>query len=122
MPEFKPEDITKYLKDAVYVAIGFGVIVAQRLQVERVELQKRLEATFGESREQFETTQKTLEERMKLLEERLEALLDEVEGRLPEQAGELMKQSRAAAKDARERLTGYVAKGGVDKGGVDKAA
>jgi len=38
------EDITATAKDAAYTAVGIGVLVYQRLQVRRRELQKALES------------------------------------------------------------------------------
>lgn len=108
MPEIKTDDVGRAVRDLFYIAVGFGVIVVQRLNTQREELSQRLDTTFGESRTQFEKAQSDLEDRLKALEERVDALLDEVEGRLPDQAGELMKQSRAVARDARDRLGSIV--------------
>ena len=44
-------NISDNLRDAAYIAIGMGVIGAQRAQVRRQELQKQ----FAEQRGQFET-------------------------------------------------------------------
>jgi hypothetical protein len=51
-----PQDLSKLARDTLYVTVGLGVIVVQKAQVQRNELQRRLE------------------DRRKMLEERLQAL------------------------------------------------
>jgi hypothetical protein len=93
-------EIPSFVRDAAYVAIGFGVIGFQRAQVQRRELTQ------------------TIEDRVKLVEERLDAvqkdldnLLDDVETKLPEPARELFHAARGAAKDAEGQLRSIVRAG-----------
>ena len=95
-------DLTKSLKDALYVAVGLGVLGFQRAQVRRVELTKQLDASRGqldtqltEARTQIVKVARTLEER-----------LDEIEDKLPPQAKELVKQARLVAREAQDQLRG----------------
>ncbi len=41
-------DITKTVKDAAYVAVGFGVLAFQRAQVRRRELEQQLEVQLDQ--------------------------------------------------------------------------
>jgi ElaB/YqjD/DUF883 family membrane-anchored ribosome-binding protein len=91
-------DITKTLKDAAYVAVGFGVLAFQKAQVQRRELEKQLTKAAAE-----------LEERSKPVVEAVESSLDQIEGRLPEQAREVFKQARTTAKEAGEQLRSRLA-------------
>ncbi|MEY2571211.1 MAG: hypothetical protein QOE63_1561 [Acidimicrobiaceae bacterium] len=111
LPSFKSEDITKAVKDALYVSVGLGVLAFQKAQVQRQELRKQLKGQVGDARTQLSSVTKLVDERVKLVEERLagvesrvEALLDQVEERLPAQAKEITKQARTAAKDARTQV------------------
>jgi predicted nuclease with TOPRIM domain len=133
MPEISTEEITKVLKDTLYVGVGLGVIGFQKAQVRRVELTKALKSQLGEAKgrvdglgdvsddllgdakaqvaklvEGAEDRVKLIEERLSALEEQIETLLDQLEDKLPEQARELVKQARDAAKDARTQLSALV--------------
>ena len=132
MPEITADDITKVLKDVLYVTVGAGVIGFQKAQVGRRELTKAVTSQFGEAKERLdgltastdlldqakaqvqklvETAEdqvKVVEDRLSLVEERYESLLDQIETRLPEQARDLFKQSRDAAKDARTQVRSLV--------------
>lgn len=121
-------DVNKLLKDAFYVTVGFGVIAFQRAQVQRNELQKRLESQLGDARENAKKLGDNVEQQVKVLEERLETLetrvdeaLDQVEERLPEQARELVHQARTAAKDARSQLRELVGRNGRKTAGSSAA-
>jgi len=133
VPEINTEDITKVLKDALYVGVGLGVIGFQKAQVRRVELTRTVKGQIGEAkgrvdgigttgdellgdaRDQVqklldgaEDRVKLVEERLSALEEQIEALLDQLEDKLPEQAKDLVKQAREAAKDARTQVRALV--------------
>ena len=115
-------DVRSTIKDAAYVGIGFAVLAFQRAQVQRQELQKRIEAGLGDARGGFEKLGEDVQDRLKLVEERLEALgkqvdaaaddfeerfekaLDEIQTRLPEQAKELFTKARTAGKDYRTQV------------------
>ncbi len=111
------DDLSKTLKDAVYITVGLGVIAFQKAQVQRQELRRQLSSQFGEARSQLDTFSKVFEDRVKLVEERLdgmedrfEDLIDQFEDRLPEQAKDLAKQARIAARDATGQLRDLVAR------------
>jgi hypothetical protein len=131
MPEITADDITKVLKDVLYVTVGAGVIGFQKAQVGRRELTKAVTTQLTEAKERLdgaasndlleqakgqlqklvEATEdqvKVVEDRLTAVEERYEALLDQIETRLPEQARDLFKQSRDAAKDARTQVRSLV--------------
>ena len=97
-------DVTKTLKDAAYVAVGFGVLAVQKTQVRRRELQEQLAASSTQLREQLAKAAAKAEERSKPVVDAVEASLDQLEERLPEQAREVFKQARTTAKDAGEQL------------------
>ena len=52
------EDLTKFLKDAVYVTIGLGVIAVQKAQVRRQELGKQVSSQVDDARTQLQTLTK----------------------------------------------------------------
>lgn len=113
------DDVTKTVRDALYVGVGFGVIAFQKAQVQRHEATKALQTQLGEAKTQFQhlTTNvedqvKGLEERLEGVEERLEGLLDQVEAKLPTQAQDAVKQARTVAKDAQSQLRGLVRQNG----------
>lgn len=136
MPEISIEDVNKIVKDAAYVAIGFGVLAVQKAQVQRRELTEQLQtqvidqarAQLNDAREnlekvtqdttsQWEKLSGTVEDRVKLVEERLSDLedridqvLDQVQAKLPESAAELVSQARDAAKDARAQVRTLVSR------------
>ena len=116
MPEVRPpavQDLTKLLKDAVYVSIGLGVIAVQKAQVRRQELSQQVSSQVDDAKSQLQSLSKLFDDRVKLVEERLEgvearfdALLDQLEGQLPDQARDIVKQARSAAKEARSQVRG----------------
>ena len=97
-------DPTATLKDAAYVAIGFGVLAFQRAQVRRRELEKKFEAQAGELKAQAEELKAQVARLATDIEERVDPALDDVEGILPPPAQDLFRQARAVAKDVRVRL------------------
>jgi dsDNA-specific endonuclease/ATPase MutS2 len=115
MADTSIDNLTKVLKDVLYVGVGAGVIAFQKAQVQRRELRAQLTSQFGEARTQFETVASKVEDRVKLVEERIDAaearldtLLDQVEENLPEQAREPFKQARKVAKDTRTQVRSLV--------------
>ena len=115
-------DVRSTIKDAAYVGIGFGVLAFQKAQVQRQELQKRIEAGLADAKGGFGKLGDDVQDRVKLVEERIEALakqvdeaadefeerlekaLDEVQNRLPEQAKELFTKARDAGKASRSQV------------------
>lgn len=111
MADINLESVVKTAKDAMYVGIGAGVLVFQKAQVQRRELQKQLGSQVEEAKDQLgsvagmvEDRVKLVEERLETVEERLDSVLDQVEESVPEQAREVIKQARKAAKDARGQV------------------
>jgi hypothetical protein len=60
MAPTNPQDLSKLATDALYVTVGLGMIVVQKIQVRRRELQ----ATVGP---RLENRAKTIEERCRAL-------------------------------------------------------
>ena len=110
------------LKDAGYVAVGFGVIAFQRGQVRRRELEKqladagtqidKLSAAVDEARQLVEERVGALGEQLDRttaeLEARIDVIVAEVRGRLPEQALDAFDTAIGAAKDATGQLLDLV--------------
>lgn len=104
-------ELSKTLKDAAYVAIGFGVIGFQRAQVRRQDLLRelrvqraRLEDQAGGARGLISALIADLEERFEPVAGEIESRLDEIEERLPEQAKALFEQVREVAKDVQAQV------------------
>ena len=86
------KDFNQTVKDAFYVAVGFGVIAFQKAQVRRHELAELVEAQVTETREQWQKLARDLEHRV-------EPVIDDLEERLPETARDLVRQARATARE-----------------------
>lgn len=115
MADVNLENLTKLVKDALYVGVGAGVIAFQKAQVQRRELRAQLTDQSGGARSPFASVAGVVEDRVKLIEERLEAieyrfetLLDGVEDNLPEQARDAFKQARRVARDTRTQFRALV--------------
>ena len=104
MAENPVNDLTQTLKDAAFVAVGFGVIAFQKAQVRRRELEAQLNVSTAELREQLTKAAAEAEERFEPVVEAVEASLDQREERLPESAREVFKQVRTTEKDAGEHF------------------
>lgn len=104
MAEFTIDDVQKTIRDSFYVAVGLGVIAFQKAQVQRTELQQRVETNVAEAQRNAAETIKTIEERLEAVESRIDAVLDEVAERLPEQAAAALTQARTTAKETRSQL------------------
>jgi len=118
------EKVLGILRDAVYVAIGFGVLTVQQIQVRRRELADRLGSSpvvkqLGLTKDQLDEIVKSVEARVAAAETRLEAveskidarieaLLGQIEPHLPETAGNVLGQAHDLAKATRKQLRGLV--------------
>lgn len=111
MTEFSIDDISKTVKDSLYVTIGLGVIAFQKAQVQRQELQKQVESNLTATRSVVGDSLKTIQERLEAVEGRIDGVLDDVEQQLPEQARTVMRQARDVAKDTRTQLLDLVDNG-----------
>jgi DNA anti-recombination protein RmuC len=104
MAENPTADLTKTLKDAAYVVVGFGVIAFQKAQVRRRELEKQLAEQRTTWQEQLSKAAADAEGRFEPVAQTIESSLDTIEERLPEQAREVFKQVRTTAKEAGEQF------------------
>ncbi len=76
------------VKDALYTAVGFGVLGFQQLQLRRRELQKDLARLAAD------------------LDGKIDPVLDDLVAKLPEDLQPLAAQARSAAVSARRTLLG----------------
>jgi len=76
------------LRDALYTAVGFGILGFQQLQVRRRDLQKELARLADE------------------MDGKVEPVLDDLVAKLPDDLRPLAGQARAAASSARRALLG----------------
>jgi hypothetical protein len=108
-------DITKAVQDAIYVAIGLGVIGFQKAQVRRREVQKFIEqqissqrsaaeAPIADLRKEINKALQEIDKTLGQLIERVDATLEPVSERLPAGAQAFVHQ----AKEARDQLRGYL--------------
>ena len=112
MADLTIDTVTDTIRDAFYVGVGASVLTFQKLQVQRVELTKAINAQLDEAKgnadRSLETAKdscenvsnmvdqrvKSLEARLAEVETRLEAVLADIEARLPAQAREVVRSAR----------------------------
>ena len=82
------DDADAGLRDALYTAVGFGILGVQQAQLRRRELQKELARLAVE------------------VDGKVEPVLDDLIAKLPEDLRPLAGQARAAAHSARQVLLG----------------
>ena len=111
MPDVNLLEVSRLLRDAVYVTVGVGVIAVQKAQVQRRELQGQLEESLADAKQRLEQIGDSVEDGLDSLEDQFEVLLDEVESRLPDQAATAVRQARDAAKEAQRQLRARGARG-----------
>lgn len=102
-------DLTKTLKDAAYITVGFGVIAWNKAQVRRRELEKQFETQTADVRTQLAKVADEVEERIEPLREAVDARLDQLEEQLPGRAREAFKTARTAAKVAQDSIRARLA-------------
>ena len=119
-PAFDAEKVTTILRDAVYVAVGFGVLTFQQLQVRRRELADSLgnhpvirqlgltKAQLDELAAKLQTRLAPVEARIDAFEARLDTAVTRVESRLPEPVGAALGQAHEIAKAARKQVRGLL--------------
>lgn len=120
-----PTDLSDHARNAVYVAVGLGVIAARNVDDAVRQLLDTLEQRAGQGRDRFgdldrftaavdalneRLDQRTqlLEDRVAELEDRIDTVLDRVEDTLPDTAADVLAQARGAARDARGQLRSLV--------------
>jgi hypothetical protein len=127
-PEFElPEGAANFaraLQDGIYVAIGFAVLALQRAQVQRVELQKQVEAYLAAVRET--AAAEDVDVRMEAMRAQIMSVaraidgqavptrrqvvvgIDRLEEVLPDQARDLVRMLREAARRREQDLRSAV--------------
>jgi hypothetical protein len=88
------DDAASRLRDALYTAVGFGVLGVQQAQVRRRDLQRELARLAVE------------------VDEKVDPVLDDLVDRLPEDLRPLATQARAVAVSARRSLLGETGSAG----------
>jgi len=81
-----PTDVMEPLKEAFFVAVGFGVMAAQKANVMRLEFEQRHASELS------------------ALETKVDQVLEQLEVTLPEPARTWMHSTRSAGAAAQERL------------------
>jgi hypothetical protein len=89
--------LNEAVKDAAFVAIGFGVLGFQRAQVRRHELTKQLKPQIGD-------LVTNVDEVLQPIRQELEQRLDQVEDHLSGQALEAVRTARAVARETELQL------------------
>lgn len=98
------QDLVERLKDATYVAVGLGVLGAQRLLVGRREVVKRVEP-------QVRGAASRLQRLATATDEKVNPLLYQAEERLPPATRDLVRTARGKASGARDAVLTRVASG-----------
>jgi hypothetical protein len=110
------KEVANFARDAAYVVVGLGVLGFQRAQVQRVELQNRLNKGFNFTPEkglsdvrnvvnrQVRTIDEIVEGAVKFIESSLEPL----EEQLPGATKELAKKAHEQAREVRGRIRSLV--------------
>ena len=121
MPELNDltNEVAGLARDAVYVAVGLGVLGVQRAQVQRVELQKRLgrdlrDLDLGERLEGARSVVTAGVEQLDgLLEEAgrfVEGTLQPIEAQLPPQVRAFAQRAQDQARGLRSQIRSLVSK------------
>lgn len=100
-------------RDTAYVAVGLGVLGLQRAQVQRVELQKRLQAlevdvNLPELRTEVARQVKVIDALVEEAFRFVETSIEPIEDQLPDAARELARRAHEQARDVRSQLRGMV--------------
>ncbi len=96
------KDLVDRLKDAAYVAVGLGVLGAQRVLVGRREVVKRVEP-------QVRGVASELQRLATATDERLNPVLHRMEERLPGPSRDVVRSARGRATGARDAVLSRVA-------------
>jgi hypothetical protein len=115
LPGVDVDQLTSAVRDAAYIAVGFGVLTFQQAQVRRRELVSSISERFGASKSQVDSLMATLERRIAAFDkqsETFEASLDKavtnLEQRLPDSAAALVGQAHDVAKFARRQVRSLI--------------
>ena len=109
------KSVTELARDAAYVAVGFGVLGLQRVQVQRVELQKsllskdftldeHLSSVRGELTKGVKQIDDLLENATQFVETSLQPLTAQLPGKVTVFSSKAFEQSRGVRSQIRQRV------------------
>ena len=102
--------VTDLARDAAYVAVGLGVLAYQRAQVQRVELQKRLqqdgqiEHRIGDVRQGVAKGFRQIDDLAESAVQFVESTLQPIEERLPSSVTQVTTKAREQAREVRIQI------------------
>lgn len=102
--------VTDLARDAAYVAVGLGVLAYQRAQVQRVELQKRLnkdlpiDQRIGDVREGVAKGFRQIDDLAESAVHFVESTLQPIEERLPTSVTQITTKAREQAREVRIQI------------------
>jgi hypothetical protein len=102
--------VTDLARDAAYVAVGLGVLAYQRAQVQRVELQKRLQADLpidqrlGDVRQGVAKGIQQIDDLAESAVHFVETTFAPIEDRLPASVSQLTTKAREQAREVRTQI------------------
>jgi hypothetical protein len=102
--------VTDLARDAAYVAVGLGVLGYQRVQLERVELQKRLSGDFsfderiGDVRHGVAKGVQQIDDLAESATQFVETTLQPIEEKLPAPVSQLTSKAREQAREVRAQI------------------
>lgn len=106
----KVDQIGKAATDALHVAVGFGVLGFQKLQVRRREVQRAVENQLGAGTNDLHkladvvrAQARTVDAQVQRVEPKIAAAFERVEARLPEPVGSVVHQTRTVAEAVRDQ-------------------
>ena len=117
-------EVASFARDAAYVAVGLGVLGYQRVQVQRVALEKRLghevplEEWLAEVRAGVQDGARRLDDALERAVQLVEATIQPLEDQLPPPARDLAGMAHAGARQVREHLREVVGTPGGPWGGT----
>jgi hypothetical protein len=98
---------SKTVENALYTAVGLGVLGFQHIQVQRHELAKTLSSTLDGTRTAVEQHLSDLDER---IDDRVDELLASVEPTLPDPVTDAARQAVLLGRVAREHVLGLLSR------------
>ena len=111
------KEVANFARDAAYVVVGLGVLGFQRAQVQRVELQNRINKGFNiptpekglsDVRNVVNRQVRTIDEIVEGAVKFIESSLEPLEEQLPGAAKELAKKAHEQAREVRGRIRSAV--------------
>jgi hypothetical protein len=102
--------VTDLARDAAYVAVGLGVLAYQRAQVQRVELQKRLQKELpidqriGDVRQGVAKGFRQIDDLAESAVQFVESTLQPIEERLPTTVTQVTTRAREQAREVRIQI------------------